>query len=132
MSAPEIEIILNRQLADCLSVPVFIVDPNGTLLFYNEPAEKILGKRFEDTGEMLVGQWSTIFIPVDDEGNQLPPDHLPLVKTLSTQQPAHGTFRINSLDGRFIKISVTSYPIIGRSKKFTGAVAIFWINSEDE
>ena len=132
MSAPEIEIILNRQLADCLSVPVFIVDPDGTLLFYNEPAEKILGKRFEDTGEMLVNQWSTIFIPVDNDGNKLPPDQLPLVKTLNTKQPAHGTFRINSLDGRFIKISVTSYPIIGRSKKFTGAVAIFWINSEDE
>lgn len=132
MSALEIEIILNRQLADCLSIPVFIVDPDGTLLFYNEPAEKILGERFEDTGEMHVDQWSTIFIPVDEEGNRLPPDQLPLVKTLSSKKPAHGAFRINSLDGKIINISVTSYPIIGRSKRFTGAVAIFWINSEDE
>jgi PAS domain-containing protein len=131
MSAPEIEIILNRQLADCLSVPVFIVDPTGTLLFYNEPAEEILGKRFEDTGEMKVDQWSTMFIPVDSEGVALPPEELPLVKTIRTQKPAHGSFHIKSLDGRFISISVTSYPIIGRSKRFTGAVAIFWTNGEE-
>ena len=49
-----IELILTRQLADCLAIPVFITDTIGNLLFYNEPAEDILGKRFEDTGEMPV------------------------------------------------------------------------------
>ena len=52
MGCYEIEIILNRQLADCLSIPVFITDTAGDLIFYNEPAEQILGKRFEETGEM--------------------------------------------------------------------------------
>jgi hypothetical protein len=42
MSHP-IQIILTRQLAGYLSVPTFLVDPNGTLLFYNEPAEVLLG-----------------------------------------------------------------------------------------
>ena len=41
MDSYEIEIILNRQLADCLSIPVFITDTIGNLLFYNEPAEEI-------------------------------------------------------------------------------------------
>jgi hypothetical protein len=41
---------LARQLAGYLSVPVFLVDPLGNLLFYNEPAEVILGRRFEETG----------------------------------------------------------------------------------
>lgn len=132
MAAHEIEIILNRQLADCLSVPVFIVDPIGTLVFYNEPAQEILGVRFEDTGEMLVGQWATMFEPVDEEGKVLPPEGLPLVKTLNTQLPAHGTFWIKSLEGEIHKISVTSYPIIGRSKKFTGAVAIFWTHKDEK
>ncbi len=49
-----IEIILNRQLADCLSVPVFITDTVGNLIFYNGPAENILGTRYEETGEMKV------------------------------------------------------------------------------
>ena len=126
MAAYEIEIILNRQLADCLSIPVFITDTRGNLIFYNEPAEAILGTRFEDTGEMVVETWSTIFKPLDEQRNDLPPEQLPLVKTLNDQHPHHKTFWIESLMGRAEKISVTSYPIIGRTGKFLGAVAIFW------
>lgn len=126
--AHDLEIILSRQLADCLSVPVFIVDPEGTLLFYNEPAEKILGRRFNDTGSMPVSEWSSIFQPYNDEGELIPAKELPLVKTLYKKEPAHGSFWIKSLMGDSYRISVTSYPIIGRSKKFSGAVAIFWTN----
>ena len=126
MPAYEIEIILNRQLADCLSIPVFITDTTGNLIFYNEPAEKILGSRFEETGEMKVEMWSTEFKPLDEDGKDLPPEELPLVMTLSDRLPHHKTFRIESMMGKAERISVTSYPIIGRSGKFLGAVAIFW------
>jgi PAS domain-containing protein len=126
MAAYEIEIILNRQLADCLSIPVFITDTSGNLIFYNEPAEQVLGKRFEETGEMPVEEWATIFKPLDDNGNPLPPEELPLVKTLKDEFPYHKSFKIESLKGQLQNISVTSYPIISRSGKFIGAVAIFW------
>lgn len=126
MPAYEIEIILSRQLADCLSVPVFITDTAGNLIFYNEPAEDILGKRYEETGEMPVGDWSTVFKPIDENGNPLSPDDLPLVKTLKNQKPYHKEFLIHSFKGTVEKISVTSYPIIGRASNFEGAVAIFW------
>ena len=53
-----IQIILTRQLAGYLSVPLFLVDPEGDLLFYNEPAEAILGQRFEETGAMPAARWS--------------------------------------------------------------------------
>jgi PAS domain-containing protein len=126
MPAYEIEIILNRQLADCLSIPVFITDTSGNLIFYNEPAERVLGSRFEDTGEMPVETWASIFKPLDEEGKPLPPEGLPLVQTLGDQHPHHKAFAIESLKGKHEKISVTSYPIIGRTGKFLGAVAIFW------
>jgi PAS domain-containing protein len=128
MSAHEIEIILSRQLADSLTVPVFIVNPEGTLIFYNEPAEKILGKKFEDTGPMPVDDWGTSFFPQDEDGNDLAPEELPLVQTIRNKVPAHKTFWIKALNGKYTKISVTSVPIIGRSKKFSGAMAIFWDN----
>jgi PAS domain-containing protein len=126
MGSYEIEIILNRQLADCLSIPVFLTDAAGDLIFYNEPAEQILGKRFEETGEMPKEEWSTAFKPLDDEGNQLPPEELPLVKTLKEVYPYHKSLRIEGLNGVIHDISVTSYPIINRSGDFLGAVAIFW------
>ncbi len=124
--AYEIEIILNRQLADCLSIPVFITDTAGNLIFYNEPAEEVLGRRFEETGEMPVEVWSTIYKPVDIDGKVIPPDELPLVKTLRDCSPYHDTFWIESLKGKAEKISLTSYPIMGRTGKFLGAVALFW------
>ncbi len=126
MPAYPIEIILNRQLADCLSIPVFITDTAGTLIFYNEPAEEILGQRYEETGEMPVQVWGNIFKPVDEEGKPLSPDDLPLVKTLKNCRPYHKVFLIESLTGNIEKISVTSYPIMGRAGDFLGAVAIFW------
>jgi PAS domain-containing protein len=130
MPAYEIEIILNRQLADCLSIPVFITDTKGNLIFYNEPAEEILGKRFEDTGEMPVEQWATDFKPFNENGTLLPPDELPLVNTLQDALPHHKTFWIESLQGKNQKISVTAYPIIGRTGKMSGAVAIFWKSTD--
>ncbi len=124
--AYEIEIILNRQLADCLSIPVFITDTAGNLIFYNEPAEEVLGRRFEETGEIPVEVWSTIYKPIDVDGKTIPPDDLPLVKTQRDCSPHHKTFWIESLKGKAAKISITSYPISGRTGKFLGAVAIFW------
>ena len=130
MTGYEIEIILTRQWADSLSIPVFLTDPAGNLLFYNAPAEQILGKRFEDTGAMPVNEWSTIFTPKDHIGETIPPSDLPLVRTLTTQEPAQGAFYIDSLDGSRHFINVTSFPIIGMSGGYLGAVAIFWTKEE--
>lgn len=131
MPAHEIEIILSRQLADCLSLPVFITDTMGNLIFYNESAEEILGSRYEETGELKVEEWATMFKPVNEKGKPMPPEDLPLVKTLKNKRPYHKVFFIESLGGVKQKISVTAYPIINRASKFVGAVAIFWVIKEE-
>ena len=130
MSSKEIEVILSRQLADCLSIPVFIVDTHGNLIFYNEPAEELLGLTYNESGAMPPSEWSTMFRPEDDKGNAFPIEDLPLVQTLATKLPAHGDFWINNLRGSVYKISVTSFPIMGRPNRFLGAIAIFWKISE--
>ena len=99
MAQQEIEIILMRQLASYLTVPIFVVDPAGTLLFYNEPAEALLGRVFDEAGEMPIAEWSTIFRPTDDEGRPLEPDVLPLVVALKQRQPARRALWIVGLDG---------------------------------
>ena len=52
MAQQSVEMILVRQLASYLFVPVIVVDTTGTVVFYNEPAERILGVRFEETGRI--------------------------------------------------------------------------------
>ena len=122
----EVEVILARHFAECLAMPVFIVDPEGNLLFYNEPAELILGQRFEETGAMPAEEWGTVFSPVDDEGNPLVLEQLPLMIALGEKRPAHRFMLIRGLNGVPKRIGVTAFPIIGQANRFLGAIAIFW------
>jgi PAS domain-containing protein len=121
-----IQIILTRQLAGYLSVPVFLVDPKGDLLFYNEPAEAILGRRFEETGAMPAEVWSSAFTPVDDQGQPVPPEDLPLMIALARQRPAYKRFYIQGMNGVRRQIEVAAIPIVGLQGEFLGAAALFW------
>ena len=85
-----IELILGRQLISYLGVPMFLVDPRGDLLYYNEAAEAVLGIRFEETGRMLREEWSHVFSPTDADGNPIEPEDLPLVIALERGRPAEG------------------------------------------
>lgn len=126
MPAQPLELILARQFGDSLSMPFFLVDPEGNLLFYNEAAENVFGLRFSDTGGMRVEEWSTIFKPSDIHRNPIPPEDLPLVRTLTTRRPAHGSFYIDNIKGERMMITVTSFPIEGRPDRYLGAIAMFW------
>ena len=126
MSQQEIEVILSRHLAECLAMPIFIVNPEGDLIFYNEPAEAILGQSYNETGMMPAKEWTTIFKPVDQDGKTLQPEELPLVIALLKRHPAHSRFWIHGKDGVRREIEVTAFPLIGQAERFLGAVAIFW------
>lgn len=126
MPQQEIETILARHLAEYLAMPIFIVNPAGDLVFYNEPAEAVLGTRFNETGGMPASEWTTIFHPVDREGNSIPAEDLPLVRALNHRRPAHKNFWIRGLDGRLREIEVTAFPVIGQAGRFLGGIAIFW------
>ena len=124
--AQPIEVILARHLASYLAMPIFIVDPEGTLLFYNPPAEAILGPRFAETGPMPIHDWSTIFRPTDADGTVLAPTELPLWIALRQGRPAHRSFWIRGLDHKQRFIEITCFPLIGQAGHSLGAVALFW------
>ena len=126
MSQQEIETILCRHWASHLQTPVFLVDPDGNLLFYNEPAELILGRRFAETGAMSAAEWSTAFRATDDNDVPIRPDELPLSIALAERQPAHKRFWIVGLDNDRRYIETTALPLMGQADRFLGAVAFFW------
>jgi PAS domain-containing protein len=126
MAQQDIEVILARHLASYLAMPIFIVDPEGTLLFYNSPAESILGPRFDETGAMPVSEWSTIFRPTETDGTPLAPEDLPLWIALRERRPAHRSFWIYGLDQRPRFIEITCFPLIGQAGRSLGAIALFW------
>jgi PAS domain-containing protein len=128
----EVELILMKQVASYLAMPVFLVDPKGSLLYYNEPAEDILGQRYDETGEMPVEEWGTVFHPTDRDGMPLALEELPLVTAMQRRRPAHGDFWIRGLDGATRHIAVTAFPMIGLGRRELGSVALFWELEEDD
>jgi PAS domain-containing protein len=124
--AQPIQIILMRRLAEYLSVPLFLVGPSGDLLFYNEPAEVLLGRRFDETGAMSAKEWSSAFTPEDSEGHPVPPEDVPLMITITKKRPAYQRFFIRGFDGVRRHVEVASIPIAGLDGDFLGGVALFW------
>jgi PAS domain-containing protein len=126
MAQKPVELILMRQLASYLAVPIFLVDPQGTLLYYNEPAERLLGRRYDETGEMPLAEWSTAFAPAEDDGTPLPADALPLSVAVQKRVASYRGMRIRGADGVERRIAVTAFPLEGQGARLLGAVAIFW------
>jgi PAS domain-containing protein len=126
MSQQEIEVILTRQLATYLAMPIFVVGPDGTLLFYNEPAEAILGSRFDETGSLSLDEWSELFKPADAQGVPLMSGERPVLVAVNERRPSHRDIWICGKDNVLRHIEVTAFPLIGQADRYLGAVAIFW------
>ncbi|MGA8040742.1 MAG: PAS domain-containing protein [Acidimicrobiia bacterium] len=125
-----IELIMLRQLASYLAVPFWIMDQSGTLLYYNEPAEELLGIRFDDAGPLRAEQLSEMFTVTDLEGKPIEAEDFPLLTALMKQVPSHRAVRYRGMDGVSHKVDVTAMPVWGQGNRFVGAFAAFW-ESED-
>ncbi len=125
MPQKPIELILARNLLSSLSTPAFLVDEGGILIFYNEAAGSLLGRRFEEMGKVGPEEWGSLFGPFDDAGSPLPYDELPLVVAVRHGRPAHATFDIRSADGVRHTVEASAFPIL-TAHGSRGAIAVFW------
>ena len=130
MAQLDIGLILMRQLASGIAVPMFIADQNGDLLYFNEPAEVLLGRQFDDVGDLPLAEQREMFALRDDSGNPLPPDQPPLVVALRERRPVHRRLWMRSLDGRDHAIEVTAFPLLGGGGHLIGVVAMFWVRKQ--
>jgi PAS domain S-box-containing protein len=126
MAQQPIELILFRQLATSLVVPVFIVDAQGDMLFLNEAAEHVLGIRLDEIGELRFAEWTTSFSQRDAQGTPVSPDSMPLAVAVRERRPAHGPLRITGRDGIERDLEISAFPLEGAHGRFIGAVAMFW------
>jgi PAS domain-containing protein len=115
-----------RQLASYLAMPIMLFDPAGNLLYYNEPAEAILGRRFDETGEMSLEEWYSLFELIAENGSPVPHQARPLVIALQKLQAAHSSFWLQKSDGTRRRIEATAFPLEGQGQRHLGAVVILW------
>ncbi|HWH37463.1 MAG TPA: hypothetical protein VNT28_06780 [Candidatus Limnocylindrales bacterium] len=126
MAQREIELILFRQLASSLALPILLVDRDSDLLFFNEPAEVLLGQRFDDVGEMTLDERRAVFAFLDQHGNPLPPDQPPLVVAMRERRPVHRLVSLRGFDGVYRALEVTAFPLLGGGGHLIGGVVMFW------
>jgi PAS domain-containing protein len=126
-----LELILARNLLTSISTPAFLVDAEGTLVFFNEAAGALVGRRFEETGALDAREWGEAFGPFDAEGSRIPWDTLPLTIALQHGRPMHTRMYIHNGTGALSEIEVSALPIVG-TEGFRGAMAIFWPVSAEE
>ena len=130
MSGRPLQLILARNLLSSLSTPALLADVEGNVLFFNDPAGSMLGRRYEETGKMLAADWTATFGPFDDDGQPIAFSDLPLTAALHGTRPAHAGFRIRSATGVEHEIEASALPIVGDSG-FHGAMVVFWTVGED-
>jgi PAS domain-containing protein len=126
MSGPPIELLLLKQVAGYLTMPVFLVDEDGALEYYNEPAEELLGQRYEETGQIPLEIWGKIWSPTDLDGRLLAPEELPVAVAGRERRPVLGTVAIRRPDGSDRQLTITALPLSAADGSQLGAFAIFW------
>jgi len=120
-----VALILARELAENVVTPMWMWDEDGVLVYFNEPAARIIGRTFDDVGMMRLDEIGQ-FNAEDLDGNRIAISDLPSGVALRERRPAHQVLRITGLDGFKRTISVTAIPLFGRANHFVGAMAVFW------
>jgi PAS domain-containing protein len=125
-SSKHLVLILAREFAANLATPMMLTDAEGTLIFFNEAAEQIIGGTLAEAGEMPFADWSARAAPRTAESELLPLERRPAAIALYERRAAHERFVITGLDGADHEISVTAFPLFAHADEFLGVVAIFW------
>jgi PAS domain-containing protein len=124
-----VELLLMRQLASYLTTAILLVGAEGGVLFFNEPAEALLGRRFEEIDLMYAEEWSNAFEPRDANGRPIPFDDRPMIVALRRQAPAHRRYTILGFDRCRHEIEGLAFPLVNTAGCQLGALGVFWEQS---
>jgi len=125
MATQPLELILARNLVSAITLAAFLVDPDGRLVFFNDAAGELVGKRFEEVGRLRQEDWSSEFGPFDKFGEMLPTEELPLTLALREGLPAHDRFHMSVRGEELVEVDVSALPLT-TADGFEGAIVVFW------
>ncbi len=124
MASQPLELILARNLVSAITLAAFLVDPEGKLVFFNDAAGELIGRRFDEVGRLPRDQWSSEFGPFDEFGEVVPTHDLPVTVALREALPANGRVHVRAR-GELIEVDVSALPL-KTAEGLQGAVVVFW------
>jgi PAS domain-containing protein len=119
-------LILARELAANLATPMFLMDEEGTLVYYNEAAELLLGKTFAELGAVMADQFGDMLQLGKLDGSPMRISESPPGIAYFQREPSHQTMLATTLDGERAPFEVTSYPLFGKAEDMHGVLTVFW------
>jgi PAS domain-containing protein len=124
-------LILARAFAAQLATAVFLLDPEGTVIYYNEAAERLTGRPFIEGAGSTAEDWLSRTRPRDEEGVEVGVQDLPLGTTMLKQEPSHGIVIFSTADGVDRRVETASFPLFAHTEDFVGSFSIVWPIEED-
>jgi PAS domain-containing protein len=128
----DLVLILARELASNIATPMLVLDHNGTMVFFNEAAEVVMGASFSQTGEIIAQEWDKKWPTTDADGNPISLLDCEISRVIWERTPAHQHIRVRGLDGGERAIEATAYPLFASKERFVGAAAVFWCTDGGE
>jgi PAS domain-containing protein len=125
-SGPSLPLILARELAANLATPMYLIDAEGTLVFFNEAAELMLGRRYSEVGPITALEFGTMLEPAYLDGTPMRRRDSPAGVAFYRHEPCHRTLLATTLEGTREQFEVTAYPLFGHVGDMHGVLTVFW------
>jgi PAS domain-containing protein len=120
-------LILAREFASNIATPLALIDATGRLIYFNEPAERIVGSTPAELGELTEDEWRARFSAERLDGTPADIDEMATVIARRELRPAHERLVITTLDGLRRTLGVTAIPLLeGEREELVGCVVLFW------
>jgi PAS domain-containing protein len=119
-------LILARELAANLATPMFLLDAEGMLVFYNDAAAMLIGKPFAELGEIPSSEFGEVLDLASPEGEPIRKRDSPAGIALFLQRPAHRRLLATAYDGTRRMYDATAYPLFAAEGDMHGVVSVFW------
>jgi PAS domain S-box-containing protein len=125
-SEPSLPLILARELAANLATPMFLIDAGGTLVYFNEAAELLLGKSHGEVGGITALEFGAMLELENVDGTPMRRRDSPAGVAFYDREPSHRTLLATTLDGTRQPFEVTAYPLFGHIGDMHGVLTVFW------
>jgi hypothetical protein len=105
---------------------MFLIDAAGTLVYFNEAAELMLGRTYGEVGPITANEFGAALQVAELDGSPMRRRDSPPGVAFFQREPAHRTLLATTLGGTRKPFEVTAYPLFGKVGEMHGVLTVFW------
>jgi PAS domain-containing protein len=131
MAHKPIELILLRQLASRLPMPVALVDAQENLVYFNPATEQLLSLDLAALGEYPTARFDELLDPRQPDGSPMEVRDMSIMVALHDRRPQQSKMILHGSDGVPHRVVTNAVPLDGQGGALIGAMSIFWEVGEE-